>query len=35
MEMGLNQMRTLKQAVYGLRNISERERDRMMKALEL
>lgn len=35
MEMGLNQMRTLKQAVYSLRNISERERDRMMKALEL
>ena len=35
MEMGLNQMRTLKQAVYGLRNISERERERMMKYLEL
>lgn len=33
MEMGLHQMRTLKQAVYGLRNISERER--LLKTLEL
>ena len=35
MEMGLHQMRTLKQAVYGLRDISERERDRLLKSLEL
>lgn len=35
MEMGLHQMRTLKQAAYGLRNISERERDKLLKYLEL
>lgn len=35
MEMGLQHMRTLKQAAYGLRNISERERDRLMKTLEI
>jgi len=28
-------MRTLKQAAYGLRNISERERDKLLKYLEL
>lgn len=35
MEMGLHQMRTMKQAAYGLRNISERERDKLLKSLEL
>lgn len=35
MEMGLHQMRTMKQAAYGLKGISEREREKMMKALEL
>lgn len=35
MEMGLHQMRTMKQAAYGLRNISERERDKLIKSLEL
>lgn len=35
MEMGLHQMRTMKQAAYGLKGLSEREREKMMKLLEL
>ena len=33
MEMGLQHMRTMKQAVYQLKGISEREREKMMKAV--
>ena len=35
MEMGLHQMRTMKQAAYGLKGLSERERDKMMRILEI
>lgn len=34
MEMGLHQMRTLKQAVYGLKTVSEKEREKLLKMLE-
>lgn len=34
MEMGLSQMRTMKQAVYAMKGISERERERLLKSLE-
>ncbi len=33
MEMGLHDMRTMKQAIYSLRNISEREREKLLKTL--
>lgn len=33
MEMGLHHMRTMKQAAYGLKGISERERDKLLKTL--
>ena len=34
MEMGLSQMRTMKQAMYAMKGISERERERLLKSLE-
>ena len=34
MEMGLSQMRTMKQSIYAMKGISERERDRLLKSLE-
>ena len=34
MEMGLQNMRTLKQAAYGLKNISEKDREKLLKTLE-
>lgn len=34
MEMGLSQMRTMKQAMYAMKGISERERERLLKGLE-
>ncbi len=34
MEMGLSHMRTMRQAVYGLKDISEREREKLLKSLE-
>ena len=34
MEMGLQSMRTLKQAAYGLKNISEKDREKLLKTLE-
>ena len=33
MEMGLQHMRTMKQAAYGLKGISEREREKLIKSL--
>ncbi len=33
MEMGISHMRTMRQAVYGLKDISEREREKLLKML--
>jgi len=33
MEMGTNNMRTMRQAIYGLKDISEREREKLLKSL--